>query len=147
MIKKLTILDEISAFGHENILCTHNTTIELTKDEFVSKKGNCILGIKASKSCNNLNSELKNHLFNGKTRIKVSISAGSLTDCFYGVGNKDLTLLNKKDMVFRKSEFVCDRTVLIKCTKSSSDLNRKLINKLKSPNIKFYITFENINDN
>ena len=60
----MTILDEISAFGHENILCTHKTTIELTKDEFVSKKGNCILGIKASKSCSDLNTELKNQIFN-----------------------------------------------------------------------------------
>lgn len=143
MTNKLTILEKISAYGHENILCTHNTTIELTKDDFVSKKGNCILGIKASKSCNDLNSELKNQIINAKTKIKVSIRAGSLTDCFYGVGNKNLTLLNKKDIVFRKSEFICDRTILIKCTKSSSDLNRKLINKLKSTSTKFYITFEN----
>ena len=143
----MTFLEKISAFGHENILCTHKTTIELTKDDYLSKKGDCILGIKASKACNELNIELKNYLIQEKAKIKVSIKAGGLIDSFYGLGNKNLTLQNKKDIVFRKSEFICDRTILIKCTKSSSDLNRKLINKLKSPDTKFYIIFETSNDN
>ena len=139
-------IEKITAYGHENILCTHNTTIELTKDDNVSKKGNCILGIKASKSCYDLNSELKDLIISGNKKIKVSIKAGDLMDSFYGFGNKDLTLLNKKELVFRKSKFICDRTVLIQCTKSSQDLNRKLVNKLKSPGNKFYITFEKENE-
>ena len=140
------IIEKISAFGHENILCTHKTTIELTKDNYVSVKGNCILGIKASKSCNDLNSNLKKIIRSGNVKVKVTISIGKIADSFFGFGNKDLTLLNKNDIVFRLSEYICDRTVLIKCTKSSKDLNRNLVSKLKSPNTKFYLTFEKENE-
>jgi len=145
-MNNIMIIEKISAFGHENILCTHKTTIELTKDNYVSVKGNCILGIKASKSCNDLNSNLKKIIRSGNVKVKVTISIGKITDSFFGFGNKDLTLLNKNDIVFRLSEYICDRTVLIKCTKSSKDLNRNLVSKLKSPNTKFYLTFEKENE-
>ena len=142
----MNILEKISAYGHENILCTHSTTIELTKENSVSKKGNCILGIKATKSCIDLNPILKKNIINEK-KIKVSIRAEKLTDSFYGFGNKYLTLLDNKDLVFRKSSYICDRTVLINCSKSSNDLIRKLIKKLKNPTIKFSVIFEVNDDN
>jgi len=142
----MMILEKISAYGHENILCTHKTTIELTKENSITKRGNCILGIKATKSCIDLNPILKKYIKNEK-KIRVSIRVENLTDSFYGFGNKDLTLLDKKDLVFRTSDYICDRTVLINCTKSSNDLKRKLINKLQNPPIKFSVIFEINNDN
>ncbi|MFX1393091.1 MAG: DUF371 domain-containing protein [Promethearchaeota archaeon] len=142
----MTILEEITAYGHKNILCTHKTTIELTKESYVTKKGNCILGIKTSKSCANLNPILKKNIKN-ENKIKVSIKVDDLTDSFYGFGNKLLTLQDKNDLVFRKSDYICDRTVLISCTKSSSELNRELIKKLKISGIKFYVIFEIDDDN
>ena len=30
-------------FGHPNILCNHKNTLEFTKQDFVTKKGDCIL--------------------------------------------------------------------------------------------------------
>jgi len=137
----MTILEEIDIYGHENILCTHNSTIEITKDIHLTKKGNCILGIRASKACYDLNSDLKKKL-QKRNKMKISIHVDDLTDSFFGYGNMDLKLLSKKDMVFRKSDFICERTVLIKCTKSSSELNRELVNKLSTNGKKFSITFE-----
>ncbi|GAH38768.1 unnamed protein product, partial [marine sediment metagenome] len=55
---------------------------------------------------------------------------------------KKLSLTDKKDIVFRKSDFVCDRTILIKCTKSSSELNRNLINKLMVRGKRFCMIFK-----
>jgi len=108
----MTILEEIDIYGHENILCTHNSTIEITKDIHLTKKGNCILGIRASKACYDLNSDLKKKL-QKRNKMKISIHVDDLTDSFFGYGNMDLKLLSKKDMVFRKSDFICERTVLI----------------------------------
>jgi hypothetical protein len=122
----MTILDSINAAGHSLIQCTHSTTIELTKDDYLTKKGTCILGIKASKACYDLTPALKRKIMNGD-KIDVIIKVDDVVDCFYGYGNKNLTLLSKKDLVFRKSNYICDRTILIKCTKSSGDLNRDLI--------------------
>lgn len=78
-------------------------------------------------------------------KIKVIIKIGDLTDTFYGFGNKNLALRDEEDLVFRKSRFLCDRTVLINCNKAAKDLDPKLIEKLKIPNTKFSICFE-IND-
>ena len=137
----MTILEEIDLYGHENILCTHNTTIEITKDMHLTKRVNCILCINASKACNDLNPELKKKLQQNK-KVRISIKIDDLIDSFYGFGSSDLLLSNKKDMVFRKSNFICERTVLINCTKSSTELNRDLVNKLGISGKRFSITFE-----
>ena len=137
----MTILEEIDIYGHENILCTHNTTIEITKDIHLTKKGNCILGIRASKACHDLNPSLKKKL-QKRNKMKISIHVDDLTDSFYGYGNSGLKLSSEKDMVFRKSNFICERTVLIDCTKSSSELNRDLVKKLSTPGKRYAITFE-----
>ncbi len=137
----MTILEKIIAYGHENILCTHSTTIELTKENCLTKRGNCILGINASKACNDLNDGLKKILKKGR-KIKITIKTDQFTDTFYGYGNKDLTLMDKNDIVFRKSEFICGRTLLINCTKSSQELNRELVQEIRSFHNKFSLTFE-----
>ena len=137
----MTILEKIFAYGHENILCTHNTTIELTKENCLTKRGNCILGINASKACDDLNNGLKNILKKG-WKLKITIKTDQFTDTFYGYGNKDLTLTDKNDIVFRKSDFICGRTILINCTKSSHELNRKLVQEIRRFHNKFYLTFE-----
>ena len=137
----MTILETIFAYGHENILCTHNTTIELTKENSLTKRGNCILGINASKACNDLNDGLKKILKKGR-KLKITIKTNQFTDTFYGYGNKDLTLMDKSDIVFRKSEFICGRTLLINCTKSSHELNRELVKEIRNLHNKFSLTFE-----
>lgn len=141
----MTVLDKIYAYGHENILCSHKKTIEITKDENLTKKGNCIVGINASKACNDLDPILKEIIIN-QNKIKVILEVDNIKDYFYGYGHRNLTLLSKKDMVFRKSEFICDRTVLINCTKSSNELKQELIEALKHPGKQLSILFE-INDN
>ena len=137
----MTIIDTIEIMGHPFIQCIHNTTIELTKDNYLTKKGTCILGIKASKACYDLNPLLKKKIKNGE-KIDVIIKVDDISESFCGYGNKKLTLLSKKDMVFRKSDFICDRTILINCTKSSNELNRNIIKKLINPKKKFSILFK-----
>jgi hypothetical protein len=140
----MTILESITAKGHPLIQCTHTTTIELTKDTYLTKNGTCILGIEASKACCDLNQLLKKKIIAGE-KIKVVIKAGNTIDSFYGFGDKNLTLLSKKDIVFRKSDFICDRTILIKCSKSSTELDRKIIKNLTNSKERFSIIFK-VND-
>ncbi|MFW9822854.1 MAG: DUF371 domain-containing protein [Candidatus Thorarchaeota archaeon] len=137
----MTIIEEIYARGHENILCTHNTTIEITKTTTLSIQGDCVLAVESSKACYDINPQLKNKIKKGN-RFKIVLKVGDLQDFFYGFGNKELRLLDKNDMVFRKSNFICDRTILINCSKSSKDLNRELIEKLTQPENKLILTFE-----
>ncbi|MHA1438502.1 MAG: DUF371 domain-containing protein [Promethearchaeota archaeon] len=137
----MAIIDKIVAIGHKNVLSTHKTTLEITKENYLTTKGNCIIGIKASKACIDLNPILKSYIKKGK-KFKITIKIGKFIDSFYGYGSNKITLLNKYNIVFRKSNFICDRTVLINCTKSANDLNRNLINKIKKADEKFSILFE-----
>ena len=137
----MPVIEKIYAYGHNNISCTHNTTIEITKDNFLTKKGTCILGINASKACSDLNDDLKKKIHN-EAKIKVFIKVENSSESFYGFGSKDLPLSSQKDLVFRKSEYICDRTVLIKCSKSSKELDRNIIKKIKTPRKRFIILFE-----
>lgn len=137
----LTIIERIHAWGHENILCTHNSTIEITKHKSLTKKGDCIIAVNASKACNDLTVEIKNQIKSGK-KFKVVLNVEDIKDYFSGYGNKKLQLLDKNDMVFRKSNYICDRTVLINCSKSSIELNRDLTRILRNPKTKLLISLE-----
>jgi hypothetical protein len=140
------VLERIKAYGHENILCTHDTTIEVTKNRFLTKKGNCILGINATKASKDLNEKLKSHIWEGK-KVKVILKTDKFKDSFYGFGHKDLPLNHEEDNVFRKSDFKCNRTVLIKCSKSSKELSQNLINSLKESKKELIIKFYRIEEN
>ncbi|MFX0076999.1 MAG: DUF371 domain-containing protein [Candidatus Hermodarchaeota archaeon] len=142
----MTILDTIDATGHPLIQCSHSTTIELTKDDYLTRKGTCILGIKASKACFDLNPELKRKILAGN-KIDVVITVDDSVDSFYGYGSKNLTLLSKKDIVFRKSDYICDRTILIRCSKSSIELERNLIKKLANSKQQISIILKAIDAN
>ncbi len=137
----MTILEEIYANGHENITSTHKTTIEITKDKSLTKRGNCIIGISATKACFDLNHTLKKEI-NANKIIKVTLKVENIQDYFYGFGSKELKLLDKHDLVFRTSNYICNRTVLINCSKSSNKINRKLIEKLQTPGTELSIIFE-----
>jgi len=136
------ILEKIFAYGHENISCTHHSTIEITKESSITQKGTCILGVKATKACYDLNDAIKKKIRQGM-RFLVIIKIDEICDSFYGYGDPNLTLLNDHEMVFRKSNFICDRTVLIRCSKASNELNSKLINKIKDQKRRFSILFTN----
>lgn len=101
------------------------------------------MGINASKACYDLNPVLKNKILKG-AKIEIEIKVGEMIDSFYGYGSKNLTLLSKEDIVFRKSSYICDRTILINCSKSSIDLNRNFIKNFTSTKQKITIIFREI---
>ena len=137
----MTILEKIIAFGHVNVSCFHNSTIEITRENYLTDRGTCVLGINSSKACSDLDLKLKQQIWEG-AKIEVEIQVEEYHDKFYGFGSKLLPLSHKSDLVFRKSDFVCDRTVLINCSKSSSDLNRNLVKSLTSSNKEIKLTFK-----
>ena len=98
------------------------------------------MGINATKSCIDLSPALKKKIKNGE-KINVFIKTENLTDSFHGYGNSNLTLTSEIDMVFRKSDYTCGRTILINCTKSSNELNKELVMKLMRKNVKLTIIF------
>jgi len=131
----------IHAKGHENILSTHKTTVEFTKDKYVTHEGNCIIALCADKVCADLSKKLKNHLRAGRA-ISVRIECDEASDIIKARGHPDLTLRHKKDAVIRKSSYIDDRTLAIGANKASKDLKRSLVKKIQKGNkVVIKITF------
>ncbi len=122
---------EIKFKGHKNILAKHRSTLEITKEDHLTKKGDCIIGICSSHSCFDLPDDLKKELKKGK-KIKIVIFTPVGEDIILAYGNPNLILTNKTSIVIRKSDFIDSRTLCIKANKSAKDINRKIIEYLKN---------------
>jgi len=132
----------IKAKGHENVIAEHPTTIEITKEDYLTDAGTCIIAINADTACLDLTDDMKEAIRTGK-KFVVTLKVGDIIDKVHGQGHPDLKLENDHDIIFRKSSFNEDRrTLLINCDKSARDLKRELIEKLKDPNSELEITIE-----
>ena len=121
------------AYGHPHILSTHEGTIELTRDDQLSLKGNCIVGVKATHGLVDLPSSLRRVLMTDSGRGRLELKVGEESFVVEGEGAKGLNLVAAREMVIRKSGFLSDRTLMVHANKASIDLPRTLIEKLKNP--------------
>ena len=135
---------EIEFFGHENIRSNHKNTIEITKESHLTPRGDCIVGVSANSSCIDLPEKLKNKLKNPETTVQFLIKVGDDEFSLKGKGHPNLTLTHKEDIVLRKSDFTCPRTLSVKCDKASDLLPREMVTKLQNPKTKglFIITVD-----
>jgi len=134
------LIEQILAFGHENVLATHPTTLMITKDKEMSKQGDCIIAVGANKAVSDLNSEFKQKLRDYNTKIDVLIEVDGLVEQITAHGSVDLDFSNSKDIVIRKSVFTSDRTLAIKADKAAADLPRTFTEKLRETNQHIKIT-------
>ena len=125
--------EEILFYGHPNITALHKKTIEVTKAKNITLKGDCIIGVNASKACYDLPDALKRKLRGENSMIRMSIIVGKHTYEFVAYGSSSLILANKHDIVIRKSRFVCPRTLAIRCDSASSDIPKSIVHMLKDP--------------
>ena len=136
----LEIREVIFARGHENVLATHKTTFEITKEALLSEKGDCIIAVSADKALADLSFKFKDWLKRENAKISILIEADNLKEAVSAFGSPKLILSHPTDMVVRKSSYVCDRTLAVKADKAAWDLSRKLVEKLRNPEQKVKIT-------
>ncbi len=130
----------VTAYGHNLVQATHRTTIEFTKDPHLTKKGDCIIAVKADKSLADLSRDFKDAVRNKNAKILITIEAGEEKETVTAHGDTGLLFTHPTDMVVRRSSYVCSRTLAVNADKASKDLSRKLVVKLKDPNQKVRIT-------
>ena len=135
-----TITVVFFARGHENMLATHKTTFEITKDKTLSKRGNCIVAVESTKAVIDLPTEFKKTAKKENSNITVIIEADGLKERINAKGSQDLQFTHPTDLVVRKSDYICNRTLAIKADKAAVDISRMLIEKLKDPNQRVKVT-------
>jgi len=141
-MKSVTVV--FSARGHENVQSTHRTTFEVTKEEGLSNRGDCILAVEATKAAADLQVEFKEAARKEGARITITIEADELKETVQAKGSPQLQFTHQTDLVVRKSSYVCGRTLAIDADKAAIDFSRELVKKLKNPKqtVKVTLTVE-----
>lgn len=122
-----------TAFGHELVQGKHKTTLEFTKDEYLTENGDCILGINADFD------PTQAKRLKGNVRIKLFVD--NLSDELSGYVNPDFN--DNNSMVIRKSNYLDSRTFATNASKSAKDINRDIIVKLQNPKQEIIVVVEN----
>jgi len=129
-------VDVVKAHGHPNITALHETTFEVTKDSYLTRHGDCIVGIKADKSVSDLDDELKELIRNDDALIiLIFLVSDNVYDVVVAHGSRKLLLSDNRKLIVRRSSYVCPATLGIKSNKAAIDLNRELVKLLRDGNV------------
>ncbi len=121
---------EIRAFGHPNVTARHRTTMELTREREITRRADCVVGVRASHGAASLPTWLRRHLLSGGW-ISLTLSVGGMDFTFYARGDGRLTLRSEDEIVVRRSLYVDDRTVAVEATASAADVPRPMVRALR----------------
>lgn len=127
---KPEIQQTITARGHENVTACHASTFEVTTEEFLTPAGDCIIAIGADRAPTDFSDAFVDRCRSPDATITATIVAGGVSATVEGQGTKSLTFDDDTSAVFRTSEYVDDRTVMINATAAAGDLDGDLIDQL-----------------
>jgi hypothetical protein len=133
-------VEKINAYGHENVRSTHETTFEITKEKKLTKHGDCIIAVGATKGANDMDPRFREVVKREGAKITITIEAGGVKEVVDTRGTPRLRLTHPTDLVVRKSDYICSRTIAIRADKAASDLSRELVEKLRNSGQKVTIT-------
>ncbi|WP_338603919.1 DUF371 domain-containing protein [Sulfolobus tengchongensis] len=125
-------IDKVRIKGHSNIRALHKTTLEITKDNYLTIRGDCIIGISADKGAKDLSDSFKKIAKNDGSFIYAVIRVYNLIDIIHGRGSFKFSFENSNKIIFRKSTFIEGSTIMINSDKAARDIDRKIIDLLKA---------------
>jgi len=123
-------LVRFKAYGHENVIGEHKTTVEITTEDYLTKQGTCIVGVQATQKLSELSSEIRKLVTLETTKIILLMDVEGIEEQVSGTGGNDLTFSDSTSMVARTSSFQCGRTLMINADKAASDLSREFVSLL-----------------
>ncbi len=118
--------------GHPLVLSTHPTTFEVTAEEHLTANGNCIIGIEADTGCAGLPESFRHLLARDDAILVTHLSCGGVDVEIRSRGSAQFTLDHPTDMVWRRSSFVCGRTIGILSDHVAATLPPGLVENLKA---------------
>jgi len=77
--------------------------------------------------------------------ITLVLEVGTYREVVVGRGDSQLTFSHATDLVVRKSNYVCNRTLMIGADKAANDFSRKLVEKAQNPCRKIKIKISVLN--
>ena len=115
------------------VRASHPNTIEVTKEEYLTEEGDCIIGVRASTGCVGLDERVKDALKREGAVVSIRILVQGMSFELKAKGSPKLELGHPDEIVIRKSEFVNRRTLAIGANAAARDIPRKMVQELKKP--------------
>jgi hypothetical protein len=109
------------------VISRHSTTFEITKEMHLTCKGDCIIAVGAEKGAADLSQEFREALARDDAILFTRLTCDDISVVVTSQGSAGLVLTHPTDMVWRRSRFVCGRTVGIGSDKTARTLPRELI--------------------
>jgi uncharacterized protein len=134
--------DVVSFRGHPMVRSEHPTTIEVTTEDHLTARGDCIIGVGASKGCAQLGEDLKKGLRTEGSRVLLKVVVGPHSFVLAARGDPRLELSHPHDIVVRKSTFLSDRTVALEADSAARDIPRPMIRLLRNPTTRATLELE-----
>jgi hypothetical protein len=135
----MRIVETIVAWGHPHITGKNSKTLEVTKNSALTKRGDCIIAVKASKGASDIGQSFKELVKQKDAIITLIVKVNNLTEVFVGRGSPQLSFTHREDLVVRKSNYTCSRTLMIQADKAAIDVSRRMIELLQNPQQKVEI--------
>jgi hypothetical protein len=122
----------IRCHGHPLISASHSTTFEVTAQETLTESGHCIIGIKADKGARGLLPQFRVVLCHDDAELETTLECGGIEVVVHARGSPLMTLDHPTDLVWRKSRFVCGRTIGICSDHVAATLPKELVALLRA---------------
>lgn len=119
--------ETIHAQGHEHVRAEHESTLEVTSDEYLTPAGDCIVGIEADRVPTDFDEAFVAACQSADATITATLSADGHTQTLTGRGDPALSFESDRSLVFRTSDYVDDRTVAVETDGAAIDLDRDLV--------------------
>ena len=128
------VLRETVVFrGHPMVRALHPTTIEVTTEEDLTARGDCIIGVAADKGCEQLGEAARAAIRTAGARVRIKILVGGLQFVVKARGDPGLQLSDRHEMVVRRSSFLSERTLAVHADFAARDIPRPMIRMLTHP--------------
>lgn len=136
----MRVVERFHAHGHEQIRATHRTTMEFTREETLSERGDCIVAVGATKGAADLSPKFKELAGRDDARVTIIIEVDGLSEVVNAHGRSGLTFTHPTDMVIRRSLYTCGRTIAVGADKAAVDISRDVVRRLQSPDARVKVT-------
>ena len=127
---------KFTARGHPNVKSTHKTTFMTTMEDELSTRGDCIIVVGSEMGLRDMPDEAKRLARDEDTRILFRLTVDHLVFEAHGHGHPGLEYTDPIDMVARRSNYTCGRTLM--------DIPEAVVEALKNPEtmVQIEITYE-----
>jgi hypothetical protein len=119
----------IRARGHERVAATHESTFEVTTDDWLTPAGDCIVGVEADRAPADFDDDFVAACCDPEATITLTLSLddGDASQRIRARGHPDLTFDSDRSAVVRTSTYVDDRTVAVGADAAAAGLDRNLV--------------------